>query len=62
MEIPEIETAEDVAKGLSAVMDAVAAGGITPSEASTLAGILETKRRSIETAELEQRIVELEKR
>ena len=34
---------------------------ITPSEASTLASILETRRRVIETQDLEKRIAKLEK-
>lgn len=62
IDLPPIETANDITKGYSAVMDAVADGAITPSEANTLAGVLESKRRSIETAELADRITELENR
>ena len=45
---------------LGAVADAVAAGDITPDEGSAVANVLETKRRSIETADLERRIEVLE--
>ena len=41
--------------------DAVAAGDITPDEGQAVAAVLETKRRAIETLELETRIKALEK-
>jgi hypothetical protein len=46
---------------LSELVQAVAAGDVTPEEAATVAGLLETKRRAIETAELEARINQLER-
>jgi len=39
----------------------MARGEITPDDASTVAGVLEAKRRAIETVELEARLSELEK-
>lgn len=56
-----IETAAGVVQALDTLLQAVGCGDITPSEASTLASVLETRRRVIETQELEQRIAKLEK-
>jgi hypothetical protein len=42
------------------VADAVAAGDVTPDEASAVASVLEIKRKAIETTVLEQRITALE--
>ena len=47
---------------LGATIKAMADGLITPDEAATVAGILETKRKAIETAELETRLAALEER
>ena len=58
--LPPIKSAADVVTALGAVADAVAAGDITPDEGSAVANVLETKRRSIETADLERRIEVLE--
>ena len=60
-ELPPIETAADIVSALGKVADAVAAGDVTPDEASAIANVLEIKRRTIETAELESRISALEK-
>jgi hypothetical protein len=38
----------------------MADGEITPDEAATITGVLEAKRRAIETVELEKRIAALE--
>jgi hypothetical protein len=43
------------------VADEVGAGSLTPDEEQALCAILETKRRAIETAELEKRVVALKK-
>ena len=39
----------------------MADGDITPDEAATVAGILETHRKAIETAELAERLVSIER-
>ena len=44
----------------AAILQAVAAGDILPGEAATLAGIVEARRKALETQELEQRISALE--
>ena len=38
----------------------MASGEITPDEAETIAGVLEAKRRAIETVEIERRLQVLE--
>jgi hypothetical protein len=40
----------------------MARGEITPDEAATIAGVIELKRKSIETVEIERRLTELERR
>jgi hypothetical protein len=45
-----------------AILQAVAAGDLLPGEGTTLAGIVEARRKAVETLELEQRISALETR
>ena len=47
---------------MSATLAAMAKGEITPSEAATVAGALDVKRRALELIELEQRVAALEQR
>ena len=60
IELPPIEKPADIVTGLAAVAAAMAAGEITPDEASAVAGVLEGQRRAIETADLEARLAALE--
>ncbi len=57
-----LATAADVNGALSAILAAVAAGDMLPSEAQTLAAIVEARRRTLETEELERRVAALEER
>ena len=59
--LPKITTTADVTAALGAVLKATAAGEMTPDEATTIAGVMEAKRRAIETEELDQRLSNLEK-
>ncbi len=61
-DLPAIETAADVANALGAIAGAMAAGELTPDEAGAVAGVLEAKRRAIETVEHEERLRKLEER
>ena len=61
IELPKIESASDVVLAMGAVVEAAAAGDITPDEGTQLASILDLKRKSLETADLESRISALEK-
>jgi phage terminase small subunit len=58
--IPGITDLEGCIKTQEAIITAVAAGDILPSEGESLSRMVENKRRSIETSELETRIAALE--
>ena len=60
LELPTIETAADAVKALGKLADAVGAGELTPDEGAAVAAIIETKRKAIETVELESRVAALE--
>jgi hypothetical protein len=59
--LPAVKTAADIVVALGTVADAVGAGDITPDEGNAVAGILEAKRRAVETEALEARIAALER-
>lgn len=59
--LPEIDTAADCAKAQASIILAVAGGTILPSEAETLAGLVEQQRRSLEISDLHKRMEELER-
>jgi hypothetical protein len=52
--------AGDLVAGLQAVLDATANGDLTPDEAQVIGGLIEMKRKTIETAEIEERLSRLE--
>ena len=58
--LPDTSTAEGIAEAQNAILTAVAAGDLLLGEGATLAGIVEARRKSVETQELEQRITALE--
>ncbi len=60
--IPAIETADGVLTAISATIKAMGEGDLTPDEAATVAGVLESKRKAIETVEIEARLSALEQR
>ena len=60
LEMPTVETAKDVTNAQGAVISAMAVGDITPDEANVVSGVLEAKRRSLETVEFEARLRALE--
>jgi len=59
-EMPTIDGVGDLVKAMGAILAGVANGTLTAEEGLTVANIVETKRRAIETVELERRIAELE--
>ena len=59
---PHITTPGGVAKAVAAILTAAAKGEVTPGEAVQLANVLEVRRKTIETEELNRRLTELEKR
>jgi hypothetical protein len=58
--LPPMDTAADIVRALGTIADAVAGGEITPDEGQAVAGVLEIKRRAIETDDLERRIAAIE--
>jgi hypothetical protein len=61
IDLPKIESAEDLPSAMGAVVAAATSGEISPSEGQSIAALLELKRRAFETAEL-ARLVEVERR
>lgn len=59
-DLPRMKTARDTVNAAGAVIDAVAAGALTPSEGAHIMGLLETFRRTVETSDLEARVLALE--
>lgn len=62
LSLPAIETAAGVSSALAAVIQAVAAGELSPDEAAPVGALLESQRRAIETTDLEERLQRLEDR
>ena len=60
--LPSTENPAGVAEAQAAILQAVASADLTPGEAATLSGIVENRRKAIETLELEQRIKAIEER
>jgi hypothetical protein len=61
VELPELDRSSDAVDSLARVIDAVAAGQISPSEAATLSNVLATYARTINIAESEERLTAIEK-
>ncbi len=62
LSLPAIDGAADLPGVLIRVLDHVAAGSITPSEAKTMAELIDTARRAMESGELAERVAQLEAR
>ena len=62
IDLPVAEKPEDLVAGQTALVAAMAAGELTPEEAVLLSDVLENRRRSMESLQLEQRIAEMERR
>jgi hypothetical protein len=58
--LPKIEKSADVLKAMSEVVAAVAGGQIDVDEGASLAGLLDLKRRAIESVDIENRLAALE--
>jgi hypothetical protein len=59
-DMPQMEGAEDLPQALEAILGAVARGEISPGEGQTLMAMMDVYRKSLETADHEARIRELE--
>ena len=60
LELPNIDTASDAAGAQNVILQAVAKGELLPGEANVLSGIVESRRKAMETEDLERRIAALE--
>ena len=58
--LPPMQSARDAAQAAGAVLEACAAGELTPGEAAAVMGLVEGFRRALETTELEARVAALE--
>ena len=61
-DLPNITSLADLGSATAAIVSEMAAGKLTPDEASTVAGVLEFKRKALETLEIERRLAALEQR
>lgn len=61
-DMPLIETTDDLPRATGAIVAAVAAGELTPSEAAELSKSLDVHVRAIEATELHRRLAALEAR
>lgn len=61
-DFPDTTTLAGIDQAAQVVLGAVAAGELTPGEASTLSSIIEMRRKVFETQELSARLEQLEKR
>ena len=59
-ELPKLERAADAVKATAAIVQAVSAGDLTPSEAGELSKLVDGFRSALTTAELEERLTKLE--
>jgi hypothetical protein len=58
--LPDTATVAGVSEAQQTILQAVGEGELLPGEGTALAGIVEARRRALETVELEQRISALE--
>ncbi len=60
--LPKIETTADAVKAVAAILRAVADGEVTPAEGGEAARLIETFLKTVETADLDERLRRLEDR
>ena len=58
--LPKLETAADAVKATAALIEAVAAGELTPSEAGELSKLVEGFSRAVDLHDIQQRLEKLE--
>jgi hypothetical protein len=62
LDLPAVDTPAGLVRAQAAVVAAMASGEITPEEAASVASLLDSQRRAIETCNLDVRITALEER
>src|SRR5215813_10533399 len=60
-DLPKMKEARDAVNASAAIVAAVAAGDLTPSEAAELSKVVDGYARTLQAAEFEERITKLEK-
>jgi hypothetical protein len=60
IELPEIDTPDDLLHAHAVLASAVSAGTVTPQDAASLSAVLETHRRAFELVAQEERVEKLE--
>lgn len=60
VDLPRIETPDDLLRAHAVLAEAVAAGTVTPQDAASLSAVLETHRRAFDLAAQEERVEKLE--
>ncbi|MBN9695606.1 MAG: hypothetical protein J0L85_07385 [Zoogloea sp.] len=58
--LPAVTDAAGVAEAQNWIIQSIAVGDLTPGEGNTLSAVIETRRRALETQELELRIAAIE--
>lgn len=58
--MPAVETVEDLPKATHALLQAVAAGDLTPSEAADVGRAVDAHVKAVEMTEIHQRLAKLE--
>jgi hypothetical protein len=58
--LPKVEDTSDLIAGISAILQAVSEGQLTPGEGQALASLIEAQRRTLETEDIEQRLKAIE--
>lgn len=62
IDLPSTNTAEGINQAQQAIIEAVGNGELLPGEGNVLAGLVEARRKALETIELERRVALLEER
>jgi hypothetical protein len=62
LDLPKIQSAQDIINVMGLIVENVGKGELEPEQAKALATILEINGKSIETAEIEERLLALERR
>jgi hypothetical protein len=62
MELPALNTADDLPRAMAAVAAEMAAGNLSPEEAAQVSVVIEAQRRALETQDLAARIAAIEAR
>jgi hypothetical protein len=60
MDLPKIASAADIPAATQAILEATAAGELTPSEGAALVNIAENHRKAVELAEIDARLARIE--